>query len=125
MYKVFAIIPARSGSKGVPNKNIRNLKGHSLIEWSIKACQKSRLINEIYLSTDSEEYRKLGISLGAKAPFLRPKEISQDNSTDYEMIKHFLDWLKEKNNVRNNQKYQNFFIHFNDFRIIWNRIWIL
>ena len=96
MKKVFAIIPARSGSKGVPNKNIRELKGRSLLEWSIKACQKTKSINQIFLSTDSENYRELGIKCGAKAPFLRPEEISNDKSTDYEMVKHFLDFLSKK-----------------------------
>ncbi len=92
---IFAIIPARSGSKGVPDKNIRQLGGFSLIEWSIAACKKSRLIDEIYVSTDSREYQKHAIEKGAKVPFLRPKEISNDLSTDYEFIMHALNWFKE------------------------------
>ncbi len=99
MTNVFAIIPARSGSKGVPNKNIRILKGHSLLEWSISACKKSKLINEIFVSTDSKKYKELAIRAGAKAPFLRPKEFSGDNSTDFEMIAHFLEWLSNKNKI--------------------------
>ena len=98
MSNILAIIPARSGSKGVPNKNIRKLKGHSLLDWSISACKKSKLIDEIFVSTDSKEYQKIAIELGAHAPFLRPKEISTDTSTDYEMLVHFLDWL-ESNKV--------------------------
>jgi len=90
---ILALIPARSGSKGVPNKNIRDLKGHSLLDWSITACKKSKLINNIFVSTDSADYQKISIELGACVPFLRPKEISSDTSTDYEMIIHFLEWL--------------------------------
>ncbi len=99
MTKVAAIIPARSGSKGVPHKNIRKVKNHSLLDWSISACKKSNLIDDIYISTDSEEYQNIAISLGGEAPFLRPKEFSTDISTDYEMIKHFLDWMKSNKSI--------------------------
>ncbi len=95
MVKILAVIPARSGSKGVPNKNIRKLKGHSLLDWSISACRKSKFINDIFVSTDSYEYQKISIMLGAFAPFLRPKELAADTSTDYEMVIHLLDWLSK------------------------------
>jgi N-acylneuraminate cytidylyltransferase len=93
MGKVIAIIPARSGSKGVPNKNIRLLAGQPLIAWSIKASLMSKCIDRVIVSTDSEEYQRLSIELGAEAPFLRPPEISGDFSTDYDCILHALDWL--------------------------------
>lgn len=99
MIKVVAIIPARSGSKGVPHKNIRKVKNHSLLDWSISACKKCNNIDDIYISTDSEEYQNIAISLGGKAPFLRPKEFSTDMSTDYEMIKHFLDWMESNKSM--------------------------
>ena len=89
-----ALIPARSGSKGVKNKNIRQICGHSLLEWSIKAALKSEQVNRVIVSTDSEEYAQLANEAGAEVPFLRPKEISLDYSTDYEFINHALDWLK-------------------------------
>ncbi len=95
---IIALIPARSGSKGVPNKNIRNLCGHTLLEWSIQACKQCNLIDEIYVSTDSKEYREMSINYGAKAPFLRPENISSDLSTDYEFFIHALDWFK--NNLK-------------------------
>ncbi len=91
--KVIALIPARAGSKGVPNKNIRPLGGYPLIAWSIMAAKKSRCIDRVIVSTDSEEYAKLAIKFGAEAPFLRPSEISGDRSTDYDCIAHALDWL--------------------------------
>lgn len=92
--KVLAIIPARSGSKGVKNKNIKKLGGYPLIQWSIAACKKSKYINRIIVSTDSKQYSILAKKLGAEVPFLRPPEISNDFSTDYEFIKHLLDYLE-------------------------------
>ena len=95
MSTIVALIPARSGSKGVPHKNIRELGGHPLIEWSIVACKKSHLVDRVIVSTDSKEYAELSISKGAEAPFLRPIEISSDKSTDYEFIEHALNWLAQ------------------------------
>lgn len=93
MDKIVALIPARSGSKGVPGKNIRLLGGHPLLAWSIMAAKKSALIDRVIVSTDSAEYAKLAVKYGAEAPFLRPADISGDRSTDYDFIKHALDWL--------------------------------
>jgi len=93
MDKVIALIPARAGSKGVPNKNIRDLGGYPLIAWSIMAAKKSKLIDRVIVSTDSEKYSNLAIKFGAEVPFLRPPEISNDRSTDYECVAHALDWL--------------------------------
>ena len=93
MTKVVALIPARAGSKGVPNKNVRLLGGHSLLAWSIAACLKSSAIDRVIVSTDSAEYAALATQLGVEAPFLRPDAISGDRSTDYDFIVHALDWL--------------------------------
>jgi len=92
---IIAIIPARAGSKGVADKNIKPLGGFPLLQWSIEACRKSKMINKIMISTDSMEYKKLCEKIGIKVPFLRPSEISQDSSTDIEFILHALDWLSE------------------------------
>lgn len=94
-----AIIPARSGSKGVPDKNIRILGGYPLIAWSIAACKLANSIDRIIVSTDSEKYAQIARNLGAEVPFLRPSEFSGDNSTDYEFIKHTLDWFKKNDSV--------------------------
>ena len=96
MTQVIALIPARAGSKGVPNKNIRRLGGHSLLAWSIAACLKSKTIDRVIVSTDSKEYAQLAQDLGAEAPFLRPPEISGDRSTDYDFVVHALDWLAKE-----------------------------
>jgi len=95
MAEIVALIPARAGSKGVVDKNIRLLGGHPLIEWSIKACLKSKLIERVIVSTDSEHYAQLSIGLGAEVPFLRPAHIAGDRSTDYDFVLHALDWLSQ------------------------------
>lgn len=99
MPSVFALIPARAGSKGVPNKNIRMLGGYPLIAWSIAACKLATSINRTIISTDSEEYAKISRGFGAEVPFLRPTELSGDSSTDYEFIKHALSWLEYNDNT--------------------------
>lgn len=96
MPKVFAIIPARSGSKGVINKNIKLLAGHSLMEWSVKACLKSELIDQVYVSTDSQAYADRAMAYGAQAPFLRPKEISGDKSLDLEFMVQAINWFAQQ-----------------------------
>lgn len=93
MSNIVALIGARAGSKGVPNKNIKLLGGKSLLAWSIAACLRSPSINRVIVSTDSANYAALAIKLGAEAPFLRPAEISGDCSTDYDFIVHALNWL--------------------------------
>lgn len=96
MSEVVALIPARAGSKGVPNKNILPLGGHSLLAWSIAACLKSSSITRVIVSTDSAEYAGLAKELGAEAPFLRPASISGDRSTDYDFVLHALDWFDQE-----------------------------
>ena len=93
MADVVALIPARSGSKGVPNKNVRLLGGHSLLAWSIAASLGSSEICRTIVSTDSADYAALAKSLGAETPFLRPAEISGDRANDYDFIVHALDWM--------------------------------
>jgi N-acylneuraminate cytidylyltransferase len=87
---VIALVTARSGSKGVPNKNILKIGNHSLLEWSVKICLSSTKIESVYLSTDSEKYADLGNSYGARIPFLRPTELAGDETTDFDVIHHFL-----------------------------------
>ena len=89
--KIIAIIPARSGSKSIKDKNIRELEKKPLIAWSIETCLKSKLISKIYVSTDSKKYAKIAKKFGPVEILLRPKKISSDFSTDYQMIKHAID----------------------------------
>ena len=92
---VFALVTARSGSKGVPDKNLKQIGNHSLLEWSIKSALKSSQISRVFLTTDSAEYAKLGESFGATVPFLRPKELASDTAIDLDVIKHFLTEINE------------------------------
>ena len=95
---ILAIIPARGGSKGLPDKNILPLLGHPLISYSVKAAQNSKYINRVIVSTDSERIAEAGRSYGAEIPFMRPAEYAQDLSTDLEVFQHALNWLKEHEN---------------------------
>jgi CMP-N,N'-diacetyllegionaminic acid synthase len=94
MFSTIAIIPARSGSKGVIDKNIRVLSGRPLIAYSIQAALIADNIDRVIVSTDSEHYAYIAREYGAEVPFLRPAEISTDFSSDYDLMKHALDWLK-------------------------------
>ena len=94
---MIAVIPARSGSKGVPNKNIKILAGIPLLAHSILFAKKIKSIRRIIVSTDSIEYSKIAKYYGAEVPFLRPKEISKDDSIDLDFFLHLIDHLKIKN----------------------------
>jgi len=93
--KVLAIAMAREGSKGVTAKNIRDLNGKPLIGWVISAAQNAQHIDRVILSTDGEEIAKVGTSIGVEVPFMRPKELAQDQTPDAPVLEHALTWLKE------------------------------
>lgn len=92
---VYAIIPARSGSKGVKDKNIRLLDGYPMIAYTIAAARLSRGIDRVIVSTDSERYAEIASKYGAETPFLRPADISGDQSTDLEFMQHAVKWFYE------------------------------
>jgi CMP-N,N'-diacetyllegionaminic acid synthase len=94
-YKILALIPARSGSKGIPHKNIRPLAGKPLLAYSVEHALTSTLINRVIVSTDSPAYAEIARRYGAETPFLRPLDISQDHSTDLEVFTHALQWLRQ------------------------------
>ena len=97
--KVVVIIPARSGSKSLPNKNILPLKGKPLLYYSVSYALKSDLVNRVIVSTDSEEFAEIAKNCGADVPFLRPAEISMDNTRDYPFMRHALDYLDSVGDV--------------------------
>ena len=92
---ILGIIGIRSGSVGVPNKNIRKIMGKPLVGWIIEKAKKSKYINKIVVSTDTHEYAKIAKSYGAEVPCLRPKEISKNNSPEVDFVKHMLEYLQE------------------------------
>lgn len=85
MLKNIAVIPARSGSKGLPNKNIKLLNGKPLLVYSIEAAVKSKMFDEIVVSTDSKEYAEIAKSYGANVPFLRSKKNSSDTASSWDV----------------------------------------
>jgi N-acylneuraminate cytidylyltransferase len=100
MTNILALIPARGGSKGIPRKNIRSFAGYPLIAWSIAAAKQSQLVTRIIVSTDDEEIASVAREWGAEAPFLRPAEFAQDNTTDLPVFEHALKWLEEMEGYR-------------------------
>ena len=93
MKKVLALIPARGGSKGIPNKNIKLFNGRPLIEWSIKLALKSKLIDKVVVSSDSLKIINISKKLGAEV-ILRPKYISGDKATTESAIIHCIKYFK-------------------------------
>ncbi len=92
---IVALIPARSGSKRVPDKNIRLLAGHPLIAYSIAAAVQSGIFKAVIVSTDSDRYADIARHYGAGVPFLRPVEIAGDTSPDIEWVAYTLERLRK------------------------------
>lgn len=93
--KFAAIIPARSGSKSIKDKNLALLGGYPLIAYSIALAKMTEGIDKVIVSTDSKEYAEIAQKYGAEVPFLRPKQLSQDSSTDYDFMSHAVKWFDE------------------------------
>lgn len=93
--KILALITARSGSKSVKNKNIRLINGKPMIAYSIEHARKSKYVNRIIVTTDSEEYAAIAREYGAETPFIRPAEYATDTALDIDVFRHALTWLKE------------------------------
>lgn len=93
---VIAIIPARGGSKGLPGKNIKELCGKPLIAWSIEAGLGSKYIDEVMVTTDSEEIARIARDFGASVPFMRPTELASDKATSFDAVKHAIDFYENE-----------------------------
>ncbi|MEA3370361.1 MAG: pseudaminic acid cytidylyltransferase [Campylobacterota bacterium] len=96
MAKAVAIIPARGGSKRIPRKNIKEFFGKPLIAYSIQTALKSNLFDKVIVTTDDEEIAKIAKEYGAEVPFIRPSELSDDFTGTDDVIKHALNFLKDK-----------------------------
>lgn len=96
-YKVLALIPARGGSKGIPDKNIYPLNDKPLIAYTIDAAKESSLINQCIVSTDSKTIADVAKQYQADVPFMRPDELAADNSGAKEVIEHAIAYYKEQN----------------------------
>lgn len=95
--KIIALIPARGGSKGIKDKNIFEIEGKPLIAYTIDEAKKSRYIDEIIVSTDSEKIKKVSLDYGASVPFIRPGDLSTDKAATIDVVIHALNYLKDKN----------------------------
>lgn len=103
---IVALIPARGGSKGVPRKNIKNLGEFPLIAYSIAVANLSKVIQRTIVSTDDEEIACVARKFNGEVPFLRPAELATDTSTDFDFVKHAMEWLQQ-----NEGHIPEFFVH--------------
>lgn len=92
--RVVALICARAGSKGLPDKNIRFLAGRPLIAWAISQAKAVKRAERVIVSTDSEDIAEVARQAGAEVPFLRPAQLAQDNSPEWLVWRHALDFVK-------------------------------
>jgi N-acylneuraminate cytidylyltransferase len=98
--EIVVVIPARGGSKTVPKKNIRNLAGKPLLAYSIVAGKLARSVKRVIVSTDDEEIAQVAKDYGAEVPFLRPKALAQDETIDFPVFRHALEWLRKNESYR-------------------------
>ncbi len=94
MPKTLGIIPARGGSKGVPNKNARPLCGKPLLQYTIEAAQVAQRLDHVILSTDSAEIAAIGHECGVDMPFMRPADLAQDDTPMLPVIQHAVSSLE-------------------------------
>jgi len=93
--QVLGLVPARGASKRIPNKNLKELCGKPLIAYTIETAKKSKYLDRIITSTESEEIAAIARSYGSEVPFMRPHELAGDDITDFPVFIHALSWLKD------------------------------
>ena len=91
---VLGIVPARGGSKGVPRKNVRLLKGHTLLEYTARAARSSGVLDRVILSTESPEIAEAGRAAGLEVPFMRPPALAQDDTPMLPVVLHAVETLE-------------------------------
>lgn len=94
--KILAIIPARSGSKGLKDKNIKMMNGKPLIAYTIEAAKKSKIFEDIIISTDSEKYAEIAKKYGGSVPYLRDEKLANDNAKSSDVIFDILNRIEKK-----------------------------
>ncbi len=97
--RYITLICARGGSKGVKNKNIKNISGHPLIAWTISIGKKIRKSKKIIISTDSLKIKKISEKYGAEVPYIRPNHLAKDNSPEWKVWKHAVNFIEKKNKI--------------------------
>ncbi len=96
-----AVIPARSGSKRIKNKNIKSFRKKPIIYWSIRAARKSKIFKKIYVSTDSKKIANVAKKFGAEVPFLRSMKLSNDKAGTSAVIRDFINRINNKIKFKN------------------------
>lgn len=96
-----AVIPARSGSKRIKNKNIKSFRKKPIIYWSIRAARKSKIFKKIYVSTDSKKIANVAKRFGAEVPFLRSRKLSNDKAGTSAVIRDFINRINNKIKFKN------------------------
>lgn len=94
--EVLALIPARGGSKSIPRKNIKDFAGHPLIAYSIAVGLAAETVSRVVVSTDDVEIATIARNYGAETPFLRPVELSGDDTPDLPVFQHALYWFQSE-----------------------------
>ena len=97
-FKLIALIPARSGSERIKNKNLLKLRGKTLLKIAVENALKSKIFKKIIVSTDSKKYAHLAKKYGADVPFLRPKKLASATSTDYDWVLYTLKKIEAMDN---------------------------
>lgn len=97
--RILALIPARSGSKGLPHKNLKLLMGKPLIAWTIEQAKGTRYIDRVIVSTEDEETGRIARDFGGEVPFIRPKDLASDGTPGIDVALHALAWLENNENA--------------------------
>jgi CMP-N-acetylneuraminic acid synthetase len=96
MMTIIGLITARGGSKSIPGKNIKSLAGKPLIAWTIEVALQCKELSRVIVSTDDEKIAEVARQWGAEVPFIRPAELSQDDSPHISVVLHTIHWLEEQ-----------------------------
>lgn len=94
--KILWLITARSGSKSIPNKNIKILGGNPMIKYIIDSALSSNVSKDVWVSTDSQEYAEISLKFKAQVPFIRPSYLSTDNASSFDVVLHAMEYAKKK-----------------------------
>lgn len=98
--KILCIIPARSGSKGIPRKNLVEISGKPLLAWSLAAAEAANGVDRIIVSTDSDEIAGVAREWGAEVPYIRPKSLAEDDVHAVHVVLHVLDFLEKEESYK-------------------------
>ena len=94
--KVLGVITARAGSKGLPGKNVKLLAGKPLLAYTVEAARASSALDALILSTEDEQIADVGRQLGCDVPFIRPRDLAQDDTPHLPVIQHAVRWMAER-----------------------------